>query len=434
VQIRPDHPPLLDALGAWLRRVGPILSLAVALAAAPVLFFGCFFELTEGTRWRHIPSPSPAAPLLLDRRISVRLSPRDGAAELAVTCPFAVLHAESGETILPGSEPLAPAPVRPSGSNGIQLGNKTIPAADIRIAPIRDASIVLGGRTYRGDLRIRRSEKGLLFINQLDMEAYLRGVLCGELPRAFHPESFKTLAVAARSYAFYQKQATPPGRAYDVNDGEGSQVYGGVEKECPIADQAVEETTGRVCTWNDGARDALVCTYYSSTCGGLSLAVRNVKPNDPDIPPLRGNVACTDCQYQAPHYRWGPVEFTRPQLTRLVVARYPRLKSLGTITRIRPKGLTRDGRIITVELVGSGGQAETLIGEDFRLAVGSRALRSTHFTIDARPDRFIFKDGRGFGHGMGLCQYGMDYKARRGMDYQKILSLYYPGAAITRLY
>ena len=74
------------------------------------------------------------------------------------------------------------------------------------------------------------------------------------------------------------------------------------------------------------------------------------------------------------------------------------------------------------------------MGEDFRLSVGSRELKSTNFTIADDGDHFVFSNGRGFGHGVGLCQYGMETKAARGMSYVDILAAYYPGSLVRRVY
>ena len=150
-------------------------------------------------------------------------------------------------------------------------------------------------------------------------------------------------------------------------------------------------------------------------------------------PPLAGNVPCSDC-YLAKFYRWDSVEITRVELTKRLVAKYPTLSKLGTVVELEPKARTPDGRIIRMLLIGATDQNDTLLGEDFRLSVGGRVLKSTNFEIEARAQSFVFKNGKGFGHGVGLCQYGMETKARRGMDYRQILKVYYPQSDIKKLY
>jgi stage II sporulation protein D (peptidoglycan lytic transglycosylase) len=425
---------LILGLARWLRRRGPVVSLALALGTITLLFVGCL-NFSETMGWRPL-RPEEAPPeTVVERQIRVRLhGSKPGAmTPLAVTSPYRITETKSGRELAGPQDRLSRCDVRTASGGGIQIGERTLACGDIMIQPQRDASIVLGDKTYRGLLRIQRSGDGLLFTNHVDIEAYLRGVLRGELPRSFHTEAFKTQAVAARTYALYMRAQTASTRSFDVTDDESSQVYEGVQAEEAGAVAAVEATSGEVCVWEGGGKEALFCTYYSSSCGGLSQHVNNVKPRDPNVPPLAGGVACADCQ-AARHYRWGPVTISKAEATKRLLARYPSLSKLGMITGVRPKELTKDGRFIRVELVGSGGQKETLIGEDFRLSMGGRIVKSTNCTIVAQGGNFIFKDGRGFGHGMGLCQHGMDTKARRGMDYRQILQIYYPGAAIKKIY
>ncbi|HUN81562.1 MAG TPA: SpoIID/LytB domain-containing protein [Phycisphaerae bacterium] len=424
------HP--IQRMIPWLRRMGPLRSLALALIGSNLLFFGC-------VEWGQIhglatkpDQPVPAHEI--DREIRVRLlgrTPRNNV-QITIMSPFSVTNAATGAVLLPDQPPAEDVYVRPSGESGIQIGPKIIPAVDIFITPTRDASVVVNGQTYRGRLRVQRAASGLVMINHVDMESYLRGVLRGELPRNFQPESFKAQCVAARTYALYQKQFNAADRFFDVYDDEGSQMYMGVRGEDGVADRAVRDTTGEVCEYYDGHQSRLFCTYYSSTCGGLSQPVHNCKPNDPDVPPLSGNVECNDCK-DAKFYRWPTVTITRAELTKKLTARYPNLRRLGTITDLTPRSKTSDGRIIKIEVAGSGGR-DTLLGEDFRLAIGGRVLKSTNFDIEKTRDGFAFKNGRGFGHGMGLCQYGMDAKAKRGMNYREILQTYYPTALIKKLY
>lgn len=330
-------------------------------------------------------------------------------------------------------EPISDAVVRAGKDGGIDLGCERIGAVDIVLTPRRDASIVVDDQTYRGELRVQCVGGEIVLVNHLDIEAYLRGVLRGELSGHFHPEAFKAQAVAARTFVLWEKQTASADRSWDVLDNEGSQMYIGVRGEDAVAVRAVEQTRGQVCVYDDGGTDRLFCTFYSSTCGGLSQSVKNIRPNHPDAPPLRGNVVCRDCG-KAPHFHWGPVKFSKAELTKRLVARYPSLAALGTIVGLKPKATTTDGRVIRIELAGESGLVDTLVGEDFRLALGGRTLKSTNFEIESKGDRFIFKNGLGYGHGVGLCQWGMQTKAVQGWTYQQILATYYPASIIKTLY
>jgi stage II sporulation protein D len=371
----------------------------------------------------------------IDRLVRVRLrtSDRHEPAVLSVTAPFKIEHAVTKAVLAEGHGAIHRVRVMPAAGTGIALGDEHIQANDIILIPKRDAALVVDKHTYRGSLRIQRAGDDLRLTNHVDVESYLRGVLRGELPRYFHPESFKAQAVAARTYVLYQKQRAPKDRTFDVRDDEGSQMYIGVRGEDRVAVEAVRETRGQACVWCDHGVDRLFCTYYSSACGGLTQHVNNVKRNDPAVPPLEGNVVCKDC-YLAPHYRWKPVSLSKEEVTRRICKNYPSLRRLGTIVGLKPKSTTTDGRITNMELRGSSGEVGTLIGEDFRLSIGGHTLKSTNFRIGVNGDEFTFSEGKGFGHGIGLCQYGMETKARRGWRYERILATYYPGSKLKTLY
>ncbi len=412
-------------MGPW-----PRIGLGLTLM---LLMIGCY-QLVETVRSRPVaPEAAPAAPGT-DRQVRVRLGGRAvrSEAKLSVASSFRITHA-SGRMVAETREALSDAVVRPGENGGIDLGREWVDAGDIILSPRRDASIVVDGQTYRGELRIQRVAGELILVNLVDIEAYLRGVLRGELSGHFHAQAFKAQAVAARTYVLWEKQAAPAGRSWDVLDNEGSQMYIGVRGEDPVAVRAVEATRGQVLVYDDGGAGRLFCTFYASTCGGLSQSVKNIRPNHPDAPPLRGNVVCRDCA-KAPHFNWGPVKLSRAEVTKRLAARYPALQALGTVVALRPKATTTDGRVIRMELIGDSGLVDTLVGEDFRLALGGRTLKSTNFEIESKGDSFIFKNGRGYGHGVGLCQWGMQTKAAQGWTYEQILAAYYPDSRIKVLY
>lgn len=400
-----------------------------------LIFWGCYC-IRDNSSWFKTEVPEEAPPkTALDHTIRVRLQLGKVAApiKVQVTSPYELLETAGRQPVRKSDTPLAAMPVTVSPSGSLKIGGEVLAQRDLTISPRRDAAIIVNGSTYRGLMRMHVEGGQVRFTNHVDLESYLRGVLRGELPGHFHAEAFKTQCVAARTYAMYQKLGTPPGRDWDVYDNEGSQMYIGVKGEEPKSDAAVAATAGEVCAWNEGGKDKIFCTYYSSTCGGVTQPISQFKPNDPDVPPLAGNVICTDC-YLSRYYRWGPVKLTRQEVTDRVVARYPSVKRIGTIIRLRPKDIGADGRIVRMQMDGSGGDNETLVGEDFRLCMGGHVLRSTCFAIETTADGFVFRDGKGFGHGCGLCQYGMETKALRGMSYREILPFYYPTSKVIRLY
>lgn len=395
-------------------------------------FIGC---LTQEIG--HEPSPGLTPPMAGtapdDRDVRVRLCGLSGteSLRLRVTTPYVIQDRLSREILDDRSSSLPECTVKAAvnAPRGILIGDRAVACSDIRIAPTYDASLIVNGRAYRGSLDLRRSGNRLIVTNVVDVEGYLRGVLAGELPLSFHPEAFSALAVAARTYVLYQKQTYGRNRDFDVLPDERSQMYLGVAGEKAVAVNAVERTRGEVCFAPSGAGNRLFCTYYSSCCGGMSQPVRNMKPGDPAVLPLSGGVACDDCE-DSRHFRWPELRLSRTEVTKRLVARYPTLQRLGTIDRIETLSSTPDGRFIKVRLIGSGGGSETLVGEDFRLAVGGRTLKSTCCRISEDAKGFVFSEGRGYGHGVGLCQYGANGMAKKGAGYREILRRYYPGSIV----
>lgn len=407
-------------------------ALLISLAGITLGFVGCLTRESPGIRQSAPDTGTSKA--TVDRTIRVRLlggQPVSGF-NLEIASPCRVRDASTGKQILSLTKPMPAARIAPS-KGGIMLGSTVCDSGEILIEPARDASLVVDGKTYRGNLRIRRTGEGLTATNYIDVEDYLRGVLRGELPAHFHPQAQRALAVAARTYVLYEKLTAPPGRDYDVLADERSQMYIGVKGEDATAVGAVDDTVGEVCLVRDGGAEKVFSTYYSSSCGGMTQPVLEFRPGDPDVPTLAGNVICNDC-YLAPSYQWNPVRVSKAEITRRVVARYPKLSRLGQITQVSVEERSKSGRATKIKLVGSGGSSEILVGEDFRLCVGGHTLKSTRFKIIDEGSKVRFVDGRGFGHGVGLCQYGADRQAKLGRGYHQILEYYYPGVIIRAAY
>jgi stage II sporulation protein D len=275
-------------------------------------------------------------------------------------------------------------------------------------------------------------------INVVNLDQYVAGVLPGELYANWHEESFRAGAVAARTYALWQ-MAKNSHRGFDVRATEASQVYGGIPTgpAARKARDAVMYTRGVVCTWSSPQGERIFCTFYSSACGGCTQSVSNILDAKP-IPPLSGGVHCDYCriaQRKGNAYRWGPSRISKAKLAQRLARRYPSLRSVGAVDRVEVASRgTASGRPAAFRVVGSNGRSQTLKSEEFRLAVGSRTMRSSDCTIENGPDEIRFTKGRGFGHGVGLCQWGMEGQALLGRTAGQILKFYYPEMNLTRAY
>lgn len=292
-------------------------------------------------------------------------------------------------------------------------------------------------KDFPGTVRFLRRPDGGAVLVLMDIEEYLVGVVSWELPAGFHPEAFRAQAIAARTYAWYARQTTGLRREWDVWATEKSQVYGGLERQrlVPRAAEAVRDTRGIVATWSGPHGEKIFCTYFASRCGGVT-APASGPSGEPPIPPLAGGAPCPYCQ-RPDAYRW-PQE---PRIGKLLIGerlanRYSRFEALGPVGRVEVVEEGPDGRALRVAVVDVDGQSVEIDAESFRLTVDptGRILQSTFFTVVDDEDALLFTEGRGMGHGMGMCQYGADALARSGWDVSAILRHYYPGSRLTRAY
>lgn len=280
-----------------------------------------------------------------------------------------------------------------------------------------------------------RRDGSLAAINSVDVDTYVAGVLTRELYPDFHGEAYRAQAIAARTYALYE-MSQKANNDYDVTATEASQVFGGLATgRCAgRAVEAVQYTRGIICTWTSPQGERIFCTYYSSACGGQSQDVADCKPT-PRIPPLAGGVKCNYCRIAKGNvYRWGPVQIGKPELYERLTASRPEWSDLGGLGGVQVVSRTRFGRLGTIRLVGSSGTTHEMRAEDFRLAVGSRVMRSTDCRLSDDGEHLTLSDGRGFGHGIGLCQWGAQGQALAGRNAAQIVKFYYPGAHLTRAY
>jgi stage II sporulation protein D len=279
-------------------------------------------------------------------------------------------------------------------------------------------------------------ESRLRALNLVEVETYVAGVVPNEVWPQFHDEAFKGQAVAARTYALYL-MGEHHARYFDVRAGEGDQVYRGVRDD-DIGRRvraAVNATHGVVLAWDSPSGTRVICAYYSAACGGKSQSLAELRPGADVPPPLRGGVECDFCKIaKGEAYRWKPREITKSALFAQLKTRDQAMASWGSLSAVEIARRTDAGRIAEVLLRGDAGQQKSMAGERFRLAVGSRVMRSTACDIVDEGEVIRFENGRGFGHGVGLCQWGMEGQAREGRRAGEILLMYYPGARLVRAY
>ncbi|MCL1475231.1 SpoIID/LytB domain-containing protein [Argonema antarcticum A004/B2] len=284
------------------------------------------------------------------------------------------------------------------------------------VEPDNNGYVWIGERWYRGRTRVVHTDKGLTAINYVDLEKYLYSVLGGEVYANWPQEALKAQAVAARTYALYQRQ-TRGNSTYDLGDTIAWQVYKGIESEAPPLYSAVDTTAGQVVTYNG----KIILAAFHSSSGGHTENVENVWSDN--LPYLRG---VPDFDGNTPEAQWVK-SFTREELS-------SRISGVGNVLSMTPERTSPVGRIITMKVIGDR-TSRVISGPALRLALG---LRSTWFTVtpDAAgksvPSTFKI-EGRGYGHGLGLSQWGAYSMARQGANYQQIVRHYYQNTTLAKI-
>jgi len=338
--------------------------------------------------------------------------------KVSTLASFEVLD-DQGRSVTSGAK-LAGATVKPV-EQGIQWWNQVVPARFLIVKSMGNGIRVGASGIYRDEVLIYRNSKGNLdVINRLKLDDYLKGVIPFEGNPKWALESLKAQAVASRTFALTRILARRD-EEYDVPAGFMSQVYAGKQIENERTDQAVDATRGEVLLY----KEKIFPAFYHSTCGGATTAadlVWRVKP----LPPLKG-VECKFCQ-RSPHYKWEATVTPAEIKQKLAEQEMPVQDVLG----IRSDKIDRTGR--AHKFVIQSTWAEKIVDADaFRVWIDPMRLKSNLITrIGSRDGTFVFK-GKGWGHGVGMCQYGMKYLGELGYGYQEILGYYYPGAQVSKL-
>jgi stage II sporulation protein D len=323
-----------------------------------------------------------------------------------------------------------------AAENKIRIGGMLMDGP-VTLKPQEPFVFFINGQGYRGNLILSIAEPNQLqAVNVLPLEAYLLGVVGAEMHSYWESQALQTQSIAARTYALYAKNRYGKERDWDVTSTQANQVYRGLSAETATVRKAVEQTRGMilVCPTAQG-RQEIFPSYYSSNCGGYTEDSQAVfgeafSAMTGTVCPWCGKIA------KAQFRNWGPVEYSIEEIHQKLVARYPQLaEKLGKIVAVEIVRTGNLGRVTGVSLTGSNGKKDFVRGEDFRLALDSTGmkLKSTIFSLKREGLVYVFSDGQGFGHGVGLCQTGAEYMAREGKTYLEILAWYYPGAKVVQL-
>ena len=291
-------------------------------------------------------------------------------------------------------------------------------ASGFRLAS--DRPIRLNGREYAGRLDVLRNGDGaLVVVNDLPLEEYLVGVLRAESNERWPQEALRAQAIASRTYAAYHRLLNAAKPYHVVASTAHQQFAGRVAASSPVW-VAVQETTGQVLRWEG----ELFPAFYHSNSGGYTEDPRTVFAAR-NMPALR-SVVCP-LAAGSPHFQW-TLDIRLDDLTDLL--RRGNV-GVGAVRGIEVTERTASLRATVVTVSGTTA-IQRLRGNDFRRIVGYDTLKSTLFAVavDGEVARF---SGRGYGHGVGMCQWGAKGMADQGASAWQILTFYYPGATLATL-
>jgi stage II sporulation protein D len=298
------------------------------------------------------------------------------------------------------------------------------------------------GTTYRGELHLTATPTGVLVVNRVGVEAYLRGVVPLEIGTRLARDSaaIAAQAIAARSYTYSRVPAEPraPVGGYHVTNTVQHQVYGGMAAEHPVVDAAIAGTRGLALLHDGRVADA----PYHASCGGQTAtpaeawrggSVRPYLASVSDTNPATGAPYCD----LSPRNRW-TASFDE-QLLRKAIARHLGEASLPVVRGVAIGGRSVSGRVETLVFRTDRGTV-TVTAPEIREALRDARdaiLASTYFSLES-PERRgnrvarVALAGRGHGHGVGMCQWGAIGRARAGQSTRDILAHYYTGTTVAR--
>ncbi|HEY2853559.1 MAG TPA: SpoIID/LytB domain-containing protein [Gemmatimonadaceae bacterium] len=308
------------------------------------------------------------------------------------------------------------------------------------------ALIAYNGKHYRGELLFLPNDTGIVVVNRLRMDDYLRGVVPLEIGtrEARDSAAVQAQAVTARSYAYVHAAASSSSRLYDVTASVSDQLYGGADGETAVSNAAVTATRGLVLQY----AGRVVNAPYHSACGGSTAGADEIwrSAAEPYLQRVSDEIPGTGRFYCdiAPRFRWTRTldgATLREDMVRYL-AKYTQTPGgyPGTPRDVEVDTRTPSGRVGTLKIATDRGNY-VLRGNDVRYVLRSadgEMLNSTNFTVESTPApdgsiaRLVLR-GTGYGHGVGMCQWGAIGRARAGQDFREILRTYYPGTTVAAI-
>jgi stage II sporulation protein D len=409
----------------------------LAWAAVAAVVFGCANPPAQ------LPTPGPATG---EPSVQIGLLVGAGSVSLGGDATLTITQPDGARVLdIPAGEVWRATAVNGGIALATGAGVAAGTVAEGRVVPADStAPVRVNGRPYRGTLALLRDRTGITVVNQVGLEAYLLGVISGEMGRRDpgEQEALRAQAVVSRTYAM-RNLGRWRGDGFDLQPTVADQVYGGILAETPEAREAVDATKGQILTWGGQPIDA----FFFSTCGGRTADGTEVfrgadRPYLRSVPDLDGN-GVAYCSI-SPRFRWHE-EWTGDALLAVLRRSLPAALAVpasrvDVVREVRVVARTASGRVGQLTIALGSGDVQVdgpLVRQVLRPSTGE-ILRSNTFDLSAsRSGRRITRlvaEGTGNGHGVGFCQWGAVGRAHAGQDYRRIVAAYYPGTDLQRLY
>jgi stage II sporulation protein D len=362
----------------------------------------------KGTAKAPAPEQAPAPSQVASQTIRVLVLDNTTQATVTANAPISVSGGSNRSGVNAGTTVQI---VMSSGQ--FNINGSPVGSGDVTLSN-SDQSLSVSDRTFRGDLVCIAKDNGFMIVNRLPLEDYLRGVVPKEMPSSWNIEALKAQTVAARTFALYQIEKHQD-ELWDVMATVMSQVYGGRSAETANSDRAVRETSGQILTYNQRP----ILAYFHSNSGGNTDDTQAVFGTE--LPYLEG---VKDPYSNGTKADTWEATFSSSQINSALAS-----DGITGITNLSPAETSPWGRVNRIRFQTSSGTKE-LSANTVRLRLGSTVMKSTWWQVSNQGGQWHFQ-GRGYGHGVGMAQYGAKAMAEQGSDYLQILKYYYPRCSVS---
>ncbi len=310
-----------------------------------------------------------------------------------------------------------------AGTEGILIGDRWF-APPVRVVPKEEGKALrVNGRRYRDAIVIRKNAANqITVVNELKLDEYIYGILPREVSPDWPIESLKAQAVVSRTFAL-KNLGRHRSEGFNLCSKVHCQVYGGFESEYETTNRAVDETRDEVVTFEG----ALANTVFFSNCGGRTEEPRNAWESSA-FPPYLKSVRCRFCK-EGGHFSWSR------KLSPEEIVQAVRKKGYGIKPPVRSVKISSTGRSGRAKFLKLQNAGSTVVirASHFRISLGPDLVKSTLITDIRKVKGGYLLKGKGWGHGVGLCQEGaLGMAKQKHADYKKIILFYYPKTKVSK--